>query len=253
MWRLLRIAVLMLVLVLVSVGTLLDRWRTTDWDQPLRVGVFPMNADGRPATAAYLARLSAAQFEPIERFLAREARHWGLALRRPVELTLYPPPASPPPLLERDAGPLATMIWSLRMRWYNFRVGGQSGEQIRLYVLYRDPEITRTVPHSLGLQKGLVGVVHAYAADELDGRNNIVIAHELLHTVGATDKYDPVTNLPRFPDGYAEPQAAPRHPQNYAELMAGRRAVSGERAEMPPTLDELLIGEATAREMRWLR
>jgi hypothetical protein len=253
MWRLLRIAVLALVLVLVSVGTLLDRWRTTDWDRPLRVGVFPIAADGRRATRDYVAGLGIAQFAPIGSFLEREARHWGLPLRRPVELTLHPPPREAPPLLERDAGPLATMAWSLCLRWYNRRVGGASGEQIRLYVLYHDPEVTRAVPHSLGLQKGLVGVVYAYAADELDGRNNIVIAHELLHTVGATDKYDPSTNLPRYPDGYAEPAAEPRHPQDHAELMAGRRALDADEAEMPPSLDAVVIGEATAREVRWLR
>ena len=35
----------------------------------------------------------------------------------------------------------------------------------------------------------------------MTGPNNVVIAHELLHTVGATDKYDPVTDAPRIPDG----------------------------------------------------
>jgi hypothetical protein len=253
MWRFLRIAVLALVLVLVSVGTLLDRWRTTGWDRPLSVGLFPIDADGRPATAAYMSGLTEAQFAAIEEFLAREARHWGVGLPRPVELTLHASPAEAPPLLARDAGPLGTMAWSLRLRWYNWRIGSDSGEQIRLYVLYHDPEVTRAVPHSLGLQKGLVGVVYAYAADELDGRNNIVIAHELLHTVGATDKYDPATNLPRYPDGYAEPEAEPRHPQDYAELMAGRRTLRPGEAEMPPSLDEVLIGAATAREIRWLR
>ena len=27
----------------------------------------------------------------------------------------------------------------------------------------------------------------------MDGANDVVIAHELLHTLGATDKYDPAT------------------------------------------------------------
>lgn len=253
MWRILRIGLLALVLVLASVGTLLDRWRTTDWDRPLRVGIFPIAADGRPVTRDYVDRLSDAQFASIEHFLEREAKHWELALRRPVELTLHAPPPEPPPLLDRGAGALATVAWSLRLRWYNWRVGADSGEQIRVYVLYHDPSVVRAVPHSLGLQKGLVGVVHAYAADELDGRNNIVIAHELLHTVGATDKYDRATNLPRFPDGYAEPDAEPRYPQALAELMAGRRALGPADAEMPDSLDEVVIGEWTAREIRWLR
>lgn len=138
------------------------------------------------------------------------------------------------------------------MRWYNWRVGGDSGEQIRLYVLYHDPAVTRAVPHSLGMQKGLVGVVYAYADDELDGQNNLVIAHEFLHTVGATDKYDPRSLAPLFPQGYGEPDAEPRYPQSFAEIMAGRRALSDDEATIPDSLDRVVIGEATAREIRWL-
>lgn len=252
MWRNLRIALLLLVLVLVSVGTLLDRVRTTDWDQPLRVGLFPISADGRAATDDYIAGLAEPQFALIADFLEREASRYGLAVDRPVDLTLHEPLTEAPPLLPRDAGVLSTVLWSLQLRWYNWRVGGESGEQIRIYVLYHDPESTREVPHSLGLQKGLVGVVYAYADDAMDGQNNIVIAHELLHTVGATDKYDAETLQPVYPGGYAEPLRAPRHPQTLTEIMAGRRVVSTQRAEMPPDLERVVIGVATAAEIRWL-
>jgi len=40
----------------------------------------------------------------------------------------------------------------------------------------------------------------------------VVIAHELLHTVGATDKYDPATNESSLPEGYAEPDKIPLFP-----------------------------------------
>lgn len=252
MWRYLRIGLLLLVLVLVSVGTLLDRWRTTDWDQPLRVGLFPVDADGREATRDYIDRLDAAQFKGIEGFLEREAEQFGLPLEHPIDLTLHDPVDERPPLLDRSGGALGALAWSLRMRWYNWRVGGDSGEQIRIYVLYHDPAVTRSVPHSLGLQKGLVGVVYAYADDELDGQNNLVIAHEFLHTVGATDKYDPQTLEPLYPQGYGEPEAEPRYPQAFAEIMAGRRALSPSEADMPDSLAQAVIGEATAREIRWL-
>jgi len=252
MWRALRIAVLLLVLVLAAGTTLLDRIRTTDWDQPLRVGLFPVSADGRRATADYIDGLGEAQFAAIGDFLEREAARYDLGVDRPVDLTLHAPLTEMPPLLSRDANVLARMLWSLRLRWYNWRMGGDSGEQIRLYVLYHDPAVTREVPHSLGLQKGLVGVVYAYALDALDGQNNIVIAHELLHTVGATDKYDVATLQPVYPAGYAEPLREPRYPQSRAELMAGRRMVSASRAEMPLDLDDVVIGTATAAEIRWL-
>jgi hypothetical protein len=69
--------------------------------------------------------------------------------------------------------------------------------------------------------------------------------------LGATDKYDPATNQPIFPDGYGEPDRQPLHPQGVAEIMAGRIAVSEEEAEMPDSLVNAVIGEKTAREIGW--
>jgi hypothetical protein len=103
------------------------------------------------------------------------------------------------------------------------------------------------------MQKGLVGVVHAFAAADMTRTNNVVIAHEILHTLGATDKYDLATGAPRFPDGYAEPERTPLHPQALAEIMAGRYAVSPGVFEMAHSLDEVHVGQATATEIRWRR
>jgi hypothetical protein len=111
--------------------------------------------------------------------------------------------------------------------------------------------VTNSVPHSSGLEKGLVGVVYAYAARAAAGPNSVVIAHEILHTLGATDKYDPVTLQPFYPQGYAEPERNPRFPQSRAEIMAGRRALSEREAEMPDSLDETRVGAQTASEIHW--
>jgi hypothetical protein len=251
MWRVLRIGILLAVLVLVAGNTLLDRARTTDWDKPLRVGVFPIVADDSEIARRHVAALDAGDFAAIETFLAREARLAGVALDRPAQVTLYPPVPQRPPLRDPRAGALATGLWSLRLRGYAWRAAGSTPAQIRLFVLYHDPARSPVVPHSLGLQKGLVGVVHAFAAGDMTGANQVVIAHELLHTLGATDKYDPASGLPRWPDGYAQPQASPRHPQRRAEIMAGRRALSASEAETPDSLDDAVVGGATAREIRW--
>jgi hypothetical protein len=80
-----------------------------------------------------------------------------------------------------------------------------------------------------------------------------VIAHEILHTLGATDKYDPASLAPLYPDGYAEPDRQPRYPQPLTEIMAGRRAVDASTYEMPETLAEVRVGDATAREIRWIQ
>ena len=83
------------------------------------------------------------------------------------------------------------------------------------------------------------------------GSNNIVIAHELLHTVGATDKYDLATEMPLYPAGFADPARTPLYPQDDAEIMAGRRALSAQEAEMPASLRNVVVGPATAREIHW--
>ena len=124
---------------------------------------------------------------------------------------------------------------------------------MRLFVVYHDPAVSPRLPHSTGLQKGLIGVVNAFADSDLEGSNNVVIAHELLHTLGATDKYDPNGNRPLFPDGYADPEARPRVPQRRAEIMAGRIPISETEAEIPADMTQVVIGAQTAREINWAR
>jgi hypothetical protein len=45
--------------------------------------------------------------------------------------------------------------------------------------------------------------------------------------------------------------AQPRHPQAAAEIMAGRVALASDEAEMPDSLADVVVGAATAREIRW--
>jgi hypothetical protein len=146
------------------------------------------------------------------------------------------------------------MAWSLRVRFWAWRHDGYDGPKahVRLFLSYFAPDAGR-LPHSVGLQKGLLGFVNAFASARQQGQNNVVIAHELLHTFGASDKYDPATNQPLFPDGYADPRANPLYPQDKAEIMAGRLPISAEQAETPASLDEAVIGAATAREINWVK
>lgn len=252
MWRNLRIAILLLILLLVAGGTLVDRLRTTSWDHTLWVGVFPINGDGRAATERYIASLDHEQFIDIESFFREEANSWGVKLDQPVRVELYPQVREAPPRLDPRAGMLGRLWWSLKVRYYTWRIAGDTLADIRVFVLYHDPQHTLTVPHSLGLQKGLLGIVYAFAERQMNAENGIVIAHEVLHTLGATDKYDLGTNLPLFPDGYGDPEAQPRYPQQFAEIMAGRTAVSPTAARMPASLDEVVVGRATALEIRWI-
>jgi hypothetical protein len=164
--------------------------------------------------------------------------------------------ADRPPALAGTEGWAGRALWSLRLRWYRFnavRHAAGPAPQVAIFMLYHDPAQVAIVPHSLGLQKGLMGVAHLFALGSQEAQNEIVIAHELLHVFGASDKYDADNNLPLFPDGYAEPARSPLLPQQYAELMAGRTPVAPGTANMPASLAEVVIGPATAREIAWTR
>jgi hypothetical protein len=252
-FKLLRILMLLLVLLLVSVSTCQDRLRTTRWRESLYVAIYPIAADDSPVTRAYLAGIDAERFKPIDRFFAREGERYGLKLDEPVKTRLRPELTERPPERAPDASIPATMLWSLKLRYWAWRVGGHVAdpEDVRIFVLYHDPALSPVVPHSLGLEKGLIGVVYAFAAPEMSGANDVVIAHELLHTLGATDRYDPRTNAPIYPDGYGNPRQIPLYPQSSAEIMAGRRMLSADRWEQPDSLDQVVVGPATALEIRW--
>jgi hypothetical protein len=255
MLRALRIVILVFILIVVGASTWLTRLRTTSWEQPLRVAIFPIDADASPVTERYVRGLNLEAFTPIAQFMRQEAVRYGLALSTPVEIFLAPEIGRVPPPPPFGGNALQVALWSLQMRywaWVNAAFGGPK-PHVRVFVLYHDPDRVTRLSHSLGLQKGLIGVVNAFASEGQAAQNSVVIAHELMHTLGATDKYDLRTNQPAFPDGYADPQRQPRLPQEYAEIMAGRLPVTEDRAEMPRGLEEVLIGAKTAREINWVR
>jgi hypothetical protein len=255
MWRAIRIALLLFILATVAQTAWLARTRTAEWKTPLRVAIYPIAGDASDASRGYVAELRKDAFDPIEEFFRVEAAKHSLPLPSPVEISLAPPIASPPPAAPFGGNPLQVIVWSLKLRywaWWNDTHKGPK-PQVRVFVTYHDPGLSARLPHSTGLQKGLLGVVNAYAHADMDGSNNVVIAHELLHTLGATDKYDPATNLPLFPDGYADPQAQPLHPQRRAEIMAGRMALTEARAQTPSGLKQAVVGDRTAREVAWVR
>jgi hypothetical protein len=252
-FKVLRILVLLSVLLVVAVSTWQDRYRSTRWREPLYVAIYPIAADDSPITLRYLASLDREAFKPIDRFFMREAERYRLNAHEPVRTRLRAELHDQPPQRSPSAGVFATAWWSLRLRYWAWRASGHVNEpeDIRIFVLFHDPALTPAVPHSLGLTKGLIGVVYAFAAPEMNGENNVVIAHELLHTVGATDKYLPGSDAPRFPDGYGDPNQVPLYPQRTAELMGGRRMLSADRWQQAESLDEVVIGPATALEIRW--
>ena len=252
MFRKLRIALLLFVLATVALGAWRSKARATDWRSSLLVAVYPIAADDSPVARDYIAKLSDESFEDIEVWFEAEAKRYGIDVLRPVDMSLARRVDSIPPPPPRGGSALDVGWWSLQLRYWSWRndQDHRPTPQIKLYVVFHDPARSHAVPHSLGLEKGLIGVVHAFASRAQAAQNDVVIAHELLHTLGATDKYDPASNLPLFPDGYADPQRTPLLPQAQAEIMAGRTPLSANDAVIPDSVFATAIGPTTASEIR---
>ena len=251
MFKALRIALLLFILFMVIVGTWLTEARSTDWNNSLWVKIYPINGDGSEQSDQYIANLSVETFDGIEHFVAREVERYGHDLSRPVRVELGRQVHDQPPAIRGTASVLDIMLWSLRMRWW---VGSVTDDDVapdvRMFVRYHSAVTTLALENSVGVQKGMYGVVNAYASRKLRGRNNVVIAHEFMHTLGATDKYDPGNAQPLVPHGIAEPERSPLYPQKIAEIMGGRIPLAADDAVVPKSLKYVIVGPATAREIR---
>ncbi len=255
MFRKVRIVILLLILVFVALSALTDHAYTRDWKAPVQVALYPVNGDGSDASAAFMRSLSPRDLEELQDFFDAEAAQYQLNITQPFRFAWGPALSTAPPLPPTHGSTLSIMAWSLKLRWFTWRTANPPGPTpiIKLFVLCHDPKTTPVLSESTGLSKGLTGIAHVFASEDMRHTNLVVIAHELLHTLTATDKYDLATNLPIFPDGYADPEQNPRHPQTAAELMAGRIPVSATQAEQAASLRQVLIGATTAREIGWVK
>lgn len=255
LWGKLRLAALITVLLVVALNTWLSQVRSTDWDTPLWVIIYPINSDQRADTQRYLNALKPQHFSDIEAFINREAKRYGVTLERPIEVYLAPPLLSDPPKPPEKASILDSVIWSLRLRFWAWRHNSWEGPaaDIQIYLRLFSPENRQVLEHSLGLQKGMVGVVNGFASETYQGQNDFVIVHELLHTLGATDKYDLHNNQPIWPEGYADPAQSPLLPQLSAEVMGGRIPIEKHFSVIPHSLKEVIVGRETAREINWIQ
>lgn len=255
MFKAIRVAILLFILVIVAGVTWMTKYRALTWNRTLDVVIYPINADKSDVSRVYIANLQQDTFQPIAGLMQDEAKRYGLANNEPVRVWLAPELAAIPPAPPASGNVFSIMAWSLKLRYWASQHDDfeRTKPNIRLFALFHDPARTPVLAHSLGLEKGMLGVANVFASRRQAGSNNVVLAHEMLHTLGATDKYDLQTVQPIFPDGYAEPNKDPRYPQESAEIMGGRIPVSAGRAEIPDDLAQCTVGAATARELRWLK
>ena len=254
MFKKIRIFVLLIVFATVVQQTFLDK-ADLNWKDNFYVAIYPINADASAEVGAYIKTLTRDDFEPMAEYFAEEGARYNLGLRRPVEVQLGDIVQEIPPAPPNDGSILSTMIWSLKFRLFAWQNSPKVSVKpdIKLYLLYYNPTTSPRLSHSTALNKGRIGRVNLFGDKSYAKQNLVITAHELLHTLTATDKYDLATTLPIYPEGYADPEKAPRYPQDFAELMGGRVAVSESKAEIPKSLAQTLIGAKTAREIGWVK
>ena len=254
MFKAIRIFILLIILATVIQQTFLDK-ADLDWKHNFYVAVYPANADGSAQVAAYIKTLTREDFEPMAAYFAQEGARYNVAKSRPVEVQLGDTVTEIPPAPPTDGSLLSTIFWSLKFRLFAFNHSPKVPVKpdIRLYLLYYNPATSPVLSHSTALYKGRIGRVNLFGNSEYAKQNLVILAHELLHTLTATDKYDLQTTLPAYPDGFAEPDKQPRYPQDFAELMGGRVPINESKAEIPQSLTQTLIGDKTAHEIGWLK
>ena len=251
-FRTTRIILWLALLAFVGGMTYWESMALRSWLRPLVVDIYPINGDSSEKSQEYIAGLTVDQFQEIASFIEKQSEHYRLKKLPAVRIQLRPELTELPPSPQSGGlNALDAIMWSLQLRYYTFRHTPfwDSLGRIRLFVIYHEGTTGKPLQHSLGLHKGLVGVVHVFAQPAQASQNNVVITHELFHALGASDKYD-ANNMPIFPEGFGNPEE-PRYPQQVAEIMGGRIAKSPDRAIIPAGLDDCVVGYKTAWEINW--
>ncbi len=98
-------------------------------------------------------------------------------------------------------------------------------------------------------QKGIV-----FAPAHESQRLKIIssIAREIGMIYGASDKQNPITQMPIIPDGLGDMAQTPMYPQFKTEIMAGEIAVGPFQKESINNIHQLTIGPKTAYEFGWI-
>lgn len=250
-----RIAVLLVALVGVgmwALGVRQRRLERTRWRSPLEVSIVLL---GERAAAPQVTAAWQAQLPSLERWLDNEVErhHCGDGyVRHAPAVRLH---LGGPLVVDRLPAYLpADDSWLTRARHafaldrtladLDARAGVPRRSAVRLYVLLAPTAAAATV-EGAGEVGGDAGFVTATSDDD-PSFALVAVAHELLHCLGATDKYDGGGHA-RAPEGLVEPERG--YPQSYAEIMVGELPLAPGRGRNPASLDEVRMGAATVAEI----
>jgi hypothetical protein len=198
-----------------------------------------------------------ARVPALERRLALEFQRYRPEGPEPFGFVVFGPvPEGTPPPASAGEGFAGMVRHALELWRFTRDVDARAfvprrGFDARLYLVARPPaDARRTFVEGASEQGGRIGVALVELDASMADFALFVAAHELLHTLGATDKYDS-GGRSRIPEGLAEPTLVPRFPQRFAEVMAENRPIDATHEEPPTSLDQLRVGPLTAAEIGW--
>jgi hypothetical protein len=251
-FKLMRVVLLLSVLFVILVSTWMTEKRMAAWERPILVTVYPIVADDTPAVRQFVDRFDAPAFEEINTFISNQSQPYGFTVTPAFRFQFARPGYTLPPPVPGQFDQAAIGWWSLKMRWWSWMRDLEDdlvSPDIQMFVLYHSLGGENEAGISVGMRKGRYGLVKAYALNSMKEINLIVFTHEMLHVLGATDKYVLSSGEPIFPGGYAEPDRRPLFPQQRAEIMGGRIPINSFSSVMPDSLDQCKIGRQTAEEI----
>jgi len=252
-WRIAALGAALAVVAAWGAHQEIRRHRRAEWKETLDVAVVLLPGDAAVDAARWargLEDLAERLREERERYLGPGAPPFRFALVGPVEWQGRFPD------LAASGGPLARLLHGvemLRAARDADRAAGldRRAFDVRVYVLADGdgPAGATAFAEGEGAFRGEVALVHTSPGGDL-GPALLAVGHEILHTAGATDKYDGAGHA-LAPHGLAEPERRPPYPQRFAEWMVGEVPTGPGRGRLPSSLGEVRVGPATAREIGW--
>ncbi|MBX3230808.1 MAG: hypothetical protein KIT84_01215 [Labilithrix sp.] len=257
-----RVSILLFILFLVvlyAVRDLRSRRGRNAWDHTLDVAIVLVHAAGEPPIDPDAQRALEDRIPVLEDRLAAEAERHRPGLGKPLRFKLHGPVevAAPPPSPASD-GAVDLASQTIAMKKWLADVDPRAGVvpehwDTRIYVVARKPASERrSFVEGQSEQDGRIGSVAVELDASMADTTLFVVTHELMHTLGATDKYDAAGNT-KLPEGLADPDREPLYPQDRAEVMARNRVVAPGNETIPTSLDQLAVGPQTATEIGWRR
>jgi hypothetical protein len=255
-----RVAVLLAILLIVLLYAWQDiseRRDRASFRRPLDVAVVLLQYGPRDAgTAAAIVQLQQ-RVNALQDTLFSEQRRYRSEAEPLLRLSAY----GPVPVLREPPAPTSESFWDAAVHTYElwrYTRAVDAAVQLpsrafdsRIYVLVEPVQSqARKLVEGFSEQGGRVGVARVQLDASTVDLGLFVVAHELMHTLGATDKYT-ADGTTQIPAGLGDPEQSPLYPQRRAEVMARNRVVSPGHELIPDALGELSVGSTTAREIGW--